>query len=116
MKAEIKIPAPYTSESLILAMQTLKLDPNFSALCSMMRENDIRTMERDLIKGMNHLEGKKLTTEDTEALRYRLDVFEELMQMPDTIIMNMQADRKTKNREEDRADPYHTVADIEGGR
>lgn len=113
MKAEVRIPSPYNAESLILSMQTLKLDPNFAALCAMMKENDIKSMETDLIDGIDHLTGTKLDETATAELRYRRGVFNELLSMPDTIIQSMQTERKAKAHEEERADPYSTEADIE---
>lgn len=113
MKAEIRIPTPYTAESVFLAMQTLKLDPNFSILCSMIRENDIKSMETDLIDGLNHITGEKLDDKATEELRYRRGVFNELLSMPNAIIESMKAETKVKAHEEERADPYATEEDIE---
>jgi len=116
MKAGVKIPHPYNPESLILSMQTLKLDPNFGALCAMVKENDIATMQSVLIKGKNQETNEKMTQEETDELRYRLEVFEEFLGMPDTIIEAMAAERTWNKEEETREDAYFTEADIEKSR
>lgn len=108
------IPSPYTAESIILAMQTLQLDPNFAALSAIVKANDIASLEMDLIDGMNHLTGEKLTVQQTEEWRYKRLVFTEFLSMPKTIIESMNAEIKVKSKQgsQDEDDPYHTTESI----
>lgn len=110
MKVEVKIPSPYTKEQIVVAMKTLISDPNFSALCATIQANDISTIERQLISGFS-IASVKLTQEETESLRYRRDVFVELLTMPKTIIDSLEMPQNIES--EERTDPYFTQKDLQ---
>jgi hypothetical protein len=103
----MKIPAGANRDIIMSAMDILMIDPNFSLLCQIVRENDIELLKSSLISGRDINTKEKLTTEETEEMRYKLGVFEEFIAMPKTILDSVKS--VTAHVEErESLDPYHT--------
>jgi hypothetical protein len=68
----MQLPTNATSEHVIRAMETLLIDPNFDMLCSIVKKNDMELLKNSIITGKDPASKEKLTTEQTEEMRYKL--------------------------------------------
>lgn len=103
----MKLPVNATSEHVLRAMETLLIDPNFEMLCNLVKQNDMELLKSSIISGKDPNTKEKLTTEQTEEMRYKLGVFEEFIDMPRTILESMKS-LTTQVEERESLDPYHT--------